>query len=71
MDSKVVLMILVGSIGAQITGYGTAMLALVNFVWILVKDQALFSWWVLLVTFIAFVVCCVVAMFGYYRIYHY
>lgn len=57
---KNLISMIVGTIGANVTGYALVILALVNFVWLLVKDETLFSWWILLYVFIAFLLCLVV-----------
>lgn len=55
----------VGAILSNITGHGAWILALVNFVWLLVKGTTLFSWWIPIGTAIAFVICLVTTLVFY------
>lgn len=48
------IIIFASGIVANIIGWATPILALANFVWFLVKDETLFSWWVVIYMIIAF-----------------
>lgn len=62
---KKLIIIAIATVLAQITGWSILILAGINFLWLLVKDTTLFSWWVLMYTFLGFVVCVAVAIWSY------
>jgi hypothetical protein len=49
--------VLVGAVGATIFGNLVWILGLVNFIWLLVKDYKLFSWWWVVGSLISFLIC--------------
>ena len=56
--------ILFGAIGAVVFGNSVWVLALVNFVWLLVKNTALFSWWWVIGSIIGFLVSLAIYFIG-------
>ncbi len=53
-----------GIFGAWLFGNATWILALVNFLWMLVKNHQLFSWWYVIGSAILFALSFALALFG-------
>ncbi len=51
-------------IPAWILGYLTPILGVSNFIWMLVKDETLFSWWWVLLSGVGFVVSVIFLFIG-------
>lgn len=51
---------ILAGIAAWILGYSLPILVVVNLIWLLVKDQVLFSWWVIVYVLIGFIVSVLV-----------
>ena len=54
----------IGLVGVWFFGNATWIAALVNFLWLLVKDQSLFSWWFVVGSAIAAVLSIIAVFIG-------
>jgi hypothetical protein len=53
------------AIVAQLVGYAIPVLALVNFIWLLVKDELLFSWMVIAYLAIVFIIAIILILYSF------